>query len=442
MSYAAALTLDAGLFAGTVSPEETRTEIRTLVPGLRDFTPFVEPSTDEPGIFWLCASGLLPLHGSLTKWACSIGSWLHDEGWLASMAVGFDRFSTYALARSLPEQLQVYDCPDTERAACQQVRLERLGITPKLRDGLARLAVHTVGDFLALPVQGMRRRFGEPAVQLRRMASGEAFAPLRPVASEPERAESLELEWPESRMHPLLFQAKRLLDGLLQSSATRRAAIAGLQLELELDRKDQVVVHALRPATPTLDAALLLDLMRLRLEAAPALTAGVVEMRLEVEEVPAHEEQLRLFAALVRRDLEKGAQALARVRAELGTHAVGRFELREGHLPEASFAFVPGVDLQPASPSRSGSPTLMRRLHERPFVLPSPRRLNREDGWQPRRPEQGPIVRLVGPYVLSGGWWQREVRRDYYFASTRRGDLLWVYYDRDRATWFECGLVE
>jgi protein ImuB len=34
------------------------------------------------------------------------------------------------------------------------------------------------------------------------------------------------------------------------------------------------------------------------------------------------------------------------------------------------------------------------------------------------------------------------VRRDYYFVETRRGELLWVYYDRRRRGWFLHGRVE
>jgi protein ImuB len=36
----------------------------------------------------------------------------------------------------------------------------------------------------------------------------------------------------------------------------------------------------------------------------------------------------------------------------------------------------------------------------------------------------------------------REVRRDYYFVETRRGELLWIYYDRRRRGWFLHGRVE
>jgi protein ImuB len=34
------------------------------------------------------------------------------------------------------------------------------------------------------------------------------------------------------------------------------------------------------------------------------------------------------------------------------------------------------------------------------------------------------------------------VHREYYFAETRKGDLLWMYYDRPRRRWFLQGRVE
>jgi len=48
---------------------------------------------------------------------------------------------------------------------------------------------------------------------------------------------------------------------------------------------------------------------------------------------------------------------------------------------------------------------------------------------------------MIGPYVVSGGWWARPVHREYHFAETLRGDLLWVYYDRQRRRWFLQGEV-
>jgi protein ImuB len=65
--------------------------------------------------------------------------------------------------------------------------------------------------------------------------------------------------------------------------------------------------------------------------------------------------------------------------------------------------------------------------------------------------EHGAVVRILGPYVVSGGWWQgtgaggtsgHGLHREYHFAELRRGDCLWVYFDRNRRRWFCQGAVE
>ena len=50
----------------------------------------------------------------------------------------------------------------------------------------------------------------------------------------------------------------------------------------------------------------------------------------------------------------------------------------------------------------------------------------------PLGPQRGPVAISQGPYILTGAWWRRELRRDYYFVELRSGDLLWIYYDARR----------
>ena len=54
----------------------------------------------------------------------------------------------------------------------------------------------------------------------------------------------------------------------------------------------------------------------------------------------------------------------------------------------------------------------------------------------------GPALRVQGPYVISGGWWAGAQQREYYFAESGRGELLWVYHDRRRERWYQQGRVE
>ena len=116
-------------------------------------------------------------------------------------------------------------------------------------------------------------------------------------------------------------------------------------------------------------------------------------------------------------------------------------ELHDGHLPEARFGWRRCARLDPAAPDPAGRATLLRRILTRPLALhdqrPGP------DGWLAGGLEAGPVTALHGPYVISGGWWAGDERhRDYHFAETRRGDVLWLFFDRRRRRWFLHGLVE
>ncbi len=216
--------------------------------------------------------------------------------------------------------------------------------------------------------------------------------------------------------------------------------LAGLHVGFRFERLGDHV-ERVRPASPTLDSGQVLELIRLRLEGLRRLPDGVVEIVLLAESVEAARRQPQLYAERPRRDLEAAKQGLARVRAELGDQAVRRARLREGHLPEAGFTWEKLDGICKPDPRASAAGRLVRRIYTRPVPLPS-RPRQEPDGWMLRGLEQGPVVRVDGPYIVSGGWWNRSVRREYHFAETQKGELLWVYYDRPRRRWFLQGRVE
>jgi protein ImuB len=196
----------------------------------------------------------------------------------------------------------------------------------------------------------------------------------------------------------------------------------------------------IRPADPTLDERLIMDLVRLRLEAAP-LPAPASEMGLTAFGAPADKKQLQIFLERPRRDLAAADRALARLRVELGDEAVVRARLTEGHLPEARFSWEPLAHLRGPIPRPNTRAVLVRRLYT-PAISLGTRPRHEPDGWIVRDLRCGPVVRMWGPYTVSGGWWRTEVHRSYYFLETLRGDILWVYYDGPRRRWFLHGQVE
>ena len=425
LRYAAALSLAHDLRAGTVSAREISLAGERLHRHLLRYSPRVEAARHEQGVSWLDARGLERLYGSLEAWAARLHRSFERAGFVASVAVGFTRFGAYGLATR--RGVTVSTGAAAEMADLRPVDLARLQLEPRLRDQLARLGVRTVGELCDLPEAGVGARFGAAAVALHRLARGTAFAPLVPSCpTEPERAVEV-LDEPESDAWRLLFLVKRRLHPLLERLADRLRAVASLRLDLTLaDRADTHLVEVLRPAAPSLDAVLLLELVRLRLEHLE-LAAGVERIDVTLEDIAATAGTLDLFRRQRRRDPDAAARALARIRAELGDACVVRAELTAGQLPEAQARWVPlSVPAAAAPPPVVGLPPLVRRLLARSRDVPAPR----------------PEFVCGGSYRMSGGWWHGEVRRAYCFVRTGRGELRWVYFDERRGVWRVQGRAE
>lgn len=438
LRYAGGSSLAAGLRAGVVPSAEVEEGVALLTEKLMRFTPHVEPSVAGPGVFWLSVAGLNLLHPSLREWADSIRAFLEGGGLWGNVVVGFSRFGTYVVARAQRGAV-LFEDPSEECAAARQVSLNCLDLGPDFQMTLVKLGVKTVAQLLSLPAAGLAERFGREAYRIYRMAAGDLSAPLQPhPAREPIR-QMLVLDDPETEVTRLTFLVKRLLHPVLSALVARRQALAELALHLLLERKERHE-ERIRPAAPTLDPVQLLELVRLRLEALE-LAAGVIEIELTAEGSPAMEEQLRFFQERPRRDLDAANRALARLRAEFGDGAVVQARLRDGHLPEARFTWQPLEKVALPKARHLAKRTLVRRILAKPVSLPSQPRTH-EDGWLLLGPGFGPVNRLCGPYILSGGWWIREIHREYYFVETQRGDLLWVYYDKRRRRWFLQGWVE
>jgi protein ImuB len=440
MRYAAALSLSGDLRAAVVAPQEIEHEVRATSQRLQYFTPHVESAAGEPGVFWLDASGLERLHDSLAKWAELIRSDFGRRGLDAAVVVGFSRFGSYALAKAGAGRVVVHEDPLAEREAARRVPLDRLHLEPRIREMLHKLGVRILGEFLDLPVEGVARRFGPEVHRLHRLASDMLRVPLQPDRLEEDVWQRMALDHPEADVVRLMRVIERLIDPLLRTLADRGQALTEVRVGLRFERMGDHI-ERLRPAAPTLSAGQLSELIRLRIEAVRKLPDGVVEVMLIGRGAPATRRQLELFNGRPRRDLAAADRALARVRAELGDEAVGHLGLREGHLPEGRFTWEPLPAMVAARPRTEAAGGLVRRIYAQPVPLPA-RPRQEPDGWMLHGLEQGPVVRVLGPYVVSGGWWRKPVHREYHFAETQKGDLLWVYYDRARRRWFLQGRVE
>lgn len=414
--YSTALSLCRELRAGTTTPELISSGVDQLCALLRHFSPHIEPSTREPGVFWVDASGLHLLYASLATWARSIEMRLTNAAWHAVIAVGYSRFFSYALAKSSQRSVMCFVDREAERNAACSVPLSRLGLPPRERDTLGKLGIHTVGAFIQLPGNDLLERFGPDLHALHQLATGERWSPLQPVAEVVPLIRRHLFDDGEHDVYRLLFIIKHELDVLLRTLTSRQQALESLSIRCVLDGAEPYQ-QTIKPAEPTLDSRQILDLARLRLEASP-LPAPATELEVEVSGVAVSAEQLRLLTEIVRRDLAAADRALARIAAELGPDAVTHAVLQDAHLPEASVRFQRLDHVRFPQPVARAQRIAIRRLWTKPI--------------EGRSLDAATLKPRIGPFVVSGGWWARQVTRQYYFIETERGELLYCFYDAER----------
>jgi protein ImuB len=446
--YAAAFGLCVDLRAAAIERHEIDQTVEEIARLLVQFSPRIEPMRERPGTFFVDASGLDRLEPSLERWALRIVLALRAVKLTAAVAVGFTRFGSFAAAQLLTaarKSVHVFASADDEHAFVQRAPLARLHVPPPLRDRLALLGIHTVGAFAALPESGVRARFGVEAQHLHDLAHDRVFDPLSPTQLQEPLERRVVFDLPVYDTTSLLFVLKQALEDLIEKLAARDHALETFTLALQPERGGkEPVLATLKPATPTLDLMLLLQLATLHFERSPPAAArgGIEEVVVTATSVPARPETLALFKEHRTRDLDAGTRALALVRSRFGADSVRRVVLREGHLPEASFRFEPLDRLALAAPTPMLEHCVIRRVLDPPVPLSPPRRHQHDDGWIVHDLQQGAVVKCDGPYVISGGWWAREIHREYLYVHTLRGDVLWVYLDKKRRRWFLQGEIE
>jgi protein ImuB len=432
LRFGAAKSLLPELRAGCVSAVEVEVAASELVRGLQTFSPHVERDPVSPGVFYLDPSGLAHLYGGEASWARAVHRYLHARHFSAALVVAYGRALSYALAR-VTRGVRSVGSLDETLAQAREVPLGRLNMTPGLRDALERLGLSTLGDLAGLGVDQLGVRFGAEAARFCRVAHGEEVLPLCPEAHADVLRREVEIDPPDADVARLCFAFKRALDLLLEDVRQRGQSVRALWMRLTLLRSPENL-QRLEPATPTRDAKLLLELLRLRLSTV-TLASPVVGVALEAEPAELGRGQLSMFVP--KRDLAAGARALARLRASFGEDVVSTARLEDAHLPEAKFRWIPSASLERPRGHEAGAPAqeqpLVRRFNKKPVPLSA--RLERE-GKEQVLMHAGERLILTGPYRVSGGWWAREVARDYYYARTPTGPLWWVFFDAQRAGWF------
>lgn len=409
MKLAAAFALDSRL---KVFPRDQQKEIAALngiALSAMQFTPTV--SLAPPFAVLLEIGGSLRFFGGLDALLKKIRGELSGRDFVLS---GAPTSSSALLLSRAGLELQI------TRMEHLKARLDNLPVgllecAPGVLQSLTDIGMRTLGDVLALPRDGLARRFGQELLDTLDRALGN-LPEIRPLFVPPASyANKLELPSPVWEAEALLFAARRLIGELAGFLSAKSAGV--LKLNFDLHHEDKAVTRVpLALISATRDAAHLISLLRERLFNLP-LPQRVEAIALEASEVaPLNSRSFPLFKD---RGHEHETALIERLQARLGADAVVTLHPFPDHRPEQAWRMSDKPSVNPHS-------SLLTPHAARPlWLLEAPRQLEQrgETPWL-----NGPLVVLSGPERIESGWWDGcDVARDYFVACDGEGAKFWLF---------------
>ncbi|HXX83970.1 MAG TPA: DNA polymerase Y family protein [Casimicrobiaceae bacterium] len=450
LSIAAALALDAQVLIHLRDERAETRVLESIALWAVQWTPTI--SIEPPACVLLEVSGGLNYFGGLDKLLERIDSGLAAMGLIAAIAIAPTPGAASLFARA--GEAIVVECEADCDRRLLALPVALLASAQGVLDTLAGVGVRTLGDVLALPRDGVARRFGQSLLDEIDRARG-GLPDARPLFTVPERYHGqIELPSPVDEAQALLFAARRLVVELSGFLRGRGAGVS--RLRCDLVHEDAQPTSIMLGLTCTRQIEHIMNVLRERL-ARERLPDRVEAIRLASEEIAPLAAKEGDFFPATGKDDEPGAQLIERLRARLGEDAVHALALRADHRPERAWGETAALDADRACHPECSEGSAVRRrpadsssrhallgmtaeTHDsspvpaRPlWLLPAPRPLGAD-------PAAAQLKLLSGPERIETGWWDGgEVGRDYFIGCNPRGEELWLYRDRG-GEWFVHGL--
>lgn len=312
---------------------------------------------------------------------------------------------------------------------------------------LARAGINTLGQLRKLPRQATSRRFGAELL----VAVDQAYG-LRPEAFEwqtiPDEFEArFELPAREDHAPALMAYARPLLLQMSGWLGARHTGAEGFRLSWIHDSMRAKDAGSggdlvIRSSAPMRDAGHFTKLLSEHL-AKIELLAPVGELKLEAVGVePVTEESLSLFPQTTNAG-EALTLALERVASRLGSNRVLQpYEVDEHRAEWATL-------WNPVAKRKSRKQCDVEPLPAPTFLFEPPVKLTVRN----ERPYyQGPLIPIVGPERVEGGWWNRlpgaslatqHAEREYWTVQSEIAGTLWIFSTRQESgepAWFLHGV--
>jgi protein ImuB len=422
LSIAAALALDSEL---SIHLRDERAEVvalKSIALWAGQWTPTI--SIEPPASLLMEVSGCLNYFGGLDRLRDQIDAGLSALGFSGIVATAPTALAANLFARA-GQAIAIEQSADlAQRLAALPIAL--LDHAQAALDTLAGIGARTLGDVLALPRDGVARRFGQGLLDEIDRARGN-LPEARALFVAPERYHGqIELPSPVDETEALLFAAKRLVTELVGFLHGRGAGVTRLRCDLvHEDAKPTSIVLGFA-ATRRIEHIMIVMRERLSREQLPDRVEAIRLVSEEIAPLTAKEGD---FFPVASKDSEAGAQLIERLRARLGEGAVHALALRADHRPELASEPAAMISSGQGRDDRHHPLFPLRPL----WLLPEPRLLGAD-------PASTELKLLSGPERIETGWWDGgDIGRDYFVGRDERGEEFWLFRDRG-GQWFVHGI--
>lgn len=390
------------MFACIHLPRSGEGEAGRLSSLAQAFSPRVEIASPDTVV--IAVGPLRRLFGNPASIASEIAREAHKMKLQGNIAIAASPDIAILAARNLPGVTILP--PGQEPEVLSGLRLAVLPIDEETLEILHRWGVRTLGEFCALPPEGIAERLGQRGLEILKLARGETARPVKPGIETTSYEDRIDLEDPVELLEPLLFLLARALNELCGRLSRQSMATAEVRLMLGLTGKASFG-RVLQLPFATRDARALLKLLQLDLEAHPP-GAPVQSITLELVPVEARIVQGDLYEP-PKPEPEKLELTLGKIRGLVGAANAGSPRLLNTHRRDA-WKMLP----TPPGPSLviARQPQARLQLAFRYWRPPVAARVEVQDGLPRRissRAVQGMIEQAAGPWRSSGDWWAPNV---------------------------------
>lgn len=408
-----------------------REALERLAVWAAQFTPM--SCIDGQGIALEVASTLRLFEGH-ARLCAAIRKGVRELGFRAWLGVAPTPLAARTFARARARGLQARSClaPGDLRERLSDLPLFLFDWPGDTIARLADLGILRIRDVLALPHEGLARRFGPGTALFLDRLLGHLPDPREPHVPSPRFRSRLELPAEAEGVEALVFALRRMLAEFEGAMRGRGAGVQQLVLWLEHGRKARTRVP-LEFSSTEREAEFILAIVREKLGRL-TLRAPTIALELRAEALLLHVPRESTWLPGAKEQALDHGRLVERLAARLGPQQVFGLAIADDHRPEKTWGAGPGFPVCSFVREKGPDP------NTRPaWLLQRPQKLVTVEGIPTL---QGELEMLAGPERIEAGWWDgEEVSRDYYVAANPRGETYWVFREHHGArAWFLHGV--